>query len=191
MPKNFQFKKPFNSQIIINKLREGRKITDGNVSYIGFHFEEWFTVAVSALHMSQGVNQRQFRAAIRAALFSPSLPEQFTEKQLEDECRGKLSSIIRKKKITYTVFFQILNLSEFNYKSLKVGDTRIQFDMMARRKFRKVAISERTELHAELGDQNNIPKLGSHDEVLVDVEGLSAEEAYQIAKESLDNVSGL
>jgi len=191
MPENFYFKKGFSPETIISKLNAARNIKGGIVSFTGLQFNEWFTITYSALNKPRNVNRFQFISAVHAALFNPKLPINFSESQLASECKKALTNLRRRKKKRYTVVFQIVNLLNFKFKTLKIGDAQLYFDMSSRKGFRKAAQKYRKKIHAELGQQDRIPDLKPHHQVLVDVDALSAAEAHQICKEALDTVRGI
>lgn len=128
---------------VLEKVKKARAIgDDGRVSFKGSDYESWVAVLVSAVQLE--VKSDALRNQIvRAALFSPELAADFTEKDFRGvawKLRHKYQDVDLK---TYRVAFPIWNLPKFLQGTRKVGDVTLNFSPSRKTPMFKTIIQER------------------------------------------------
>jgi len=194
MPQDFTFKKGFVPDTSLAHIRVSRVIgPDGKVSLSHARItDDWSLVLESALSRPKNTGGVAFRSAIRKAIFSGTLPSDFTTEQFEDACRREYGKLLARPSIDYRVFFEIVLGPARPATWLAANGCRLYFAPNSSSQFMDIARAARAQAWAQQMPNRALagPTRGLMP-VVAHVRAPTPHEAHQIALDALDEIRGL
>jgi hypothetical protein len=189
-----EFSAGFNADLIVNNLQEGRVVTSGGVvSYEGaYNFEVWESVIITALAVPNDTNPFLLKSAVRKAIFSNALGQDFSANALLSEV-GKQLALIKKVPTTrYEIFLELTMQGAPPAAWLQMTKCRVYFAPKLNSRRQRTAILERQKLLDEYGDTYGLLNRSEGlMPVIVKTTAHSPHEAFSIAENAIDEMRGL
>jgi hypothetical protein len=190
MNARFDWEAGFNSQLVLGKIADCRKVSqDGRVSFNSHDYQFWLPVLESAVRSSAGLGHLKHRCIVQA-LNDASLTLKDRDAFLQ-RCNKAYDQLSSRPTSEFVVVMSLTYSGQPLFTRMTDGDVYIRWQANPNSKFIRVARKAREGL-ADIRRNHNVPEEPPETtNLLLHVSAYDSHHAHDIATESTDSLRGM
>jgi hypothetical protein len=189
--KRFRWETGFDSQLVLAKLVECRKISaEGRVSFSGYEYHFWLPVLESAVRVSEEVGQQLKHHCISQAANDASLTLKDCDAFLQ-RCEAAYDQLTKRPKQKFLVVSSMTYSGEPLFSRIMDGDVRIQWEPSQKSKLMAKIREARNGLAKQRQNYNVVDEPANLTRLLVHVSAYDVYDAHTLASDSVDCLRGM
>lgn len=189
-----KWNKDYDPDLVISRINEVRKTPEGGgVSFSDHNDEGWQSLLASMVILPKTISPSAKELIVRNTIIGVNLCSPFTKQAFEDEIKCQRDLYWKKPNVDYKVIFEFPRFIDLKRKSMKLGETTMNFRPSTKTPIFKTILQERQELEKTHIDQLQFKRkeVGKTQIIIATIKARSAAEAQENATKNFQMLLGL
>lgn len=192
LPNEFKFrKKGVNANLIVDSIKNCRKVEKDKVTFEGFEIEKWRSILKSSLTYSEKINNHHVEQSINQALYSHKLSVNFEPSDLEKALSKAYGNIRKRKPKDFLSLFRMLPQLDIGFISRSINESKIHAAENYKSGVLASAIEARDAHEEEFRHLVGNPNITGFIDIVVESDGIDEIESHNKSMNAFDEFRGI